>query len=200
MNKGLSVSLVLVLSFATGVAVFSSNFTEQTKDRNPAAISGKVFQISSLSSDEIKSQLQKKMKVTPTIEGQKTITFNCFSSALCKTYKTIEVELVAEGVSVGGAPPQMKISYPCEAGQDPAELAAIQLPVGRILGEKPRSAEFKFEGYNGVVTLTNSADEWPRQWVIQGVEFKAAEGENKRVNFNRGPASVETEKPIVLEF
>lgn len=192
---------VLVCSFTLGVGIFFSTFNKVTKKRDPAALNGKIYQISDLTSNEIKEQLHKKIKINPTIDGLKNITFSGFSSALCKSYSTIEVEFSAEGIMVAGEAPSMKVSYPCEAGQDPAEMASLTLPIGKILGEKPRNAEFKFDGYNAVITTLNSADEWPRQWVLKRVEFKnLAGGENKQVTFNRGPASVPEDRPIVIEF
>ena len=80
-------------------------------------------------------------------------------------------------------------------------MVSKSLSIEKILGEKPRNAEFTFDGYKAVVTFANSADEWPRQWILKRVEFKNANGENKSASFNRSPASVtEGEQPIVLEF
>lgn len=193
--------LVLLSGFLLGLGAFYTVYIASSTQRDPAALHGKVFQITSLTSDEIKAQLQNKIKVTPTIAGKKSISFSGFSSALCKTYTSIEVEFAAEGVSVGGEAPIMKITQPCEAAQDPSEMASISIPIEKILGEKPRNAEFSFDGYKAVVTFANSADEWPRQWVLKRVEFKNSNGENKSASFNRSPASVdEGEQPIILEF
>jgi|GEM_PF-4723241 len=202
-----------ILCFGLGLSFFysiSENISiqrgltdEQTRD--PAAIEGKIFQITSLSSEQIKTQLQKKIEITPTIDGKKTILFSGFSSALCKNYFAIEIEFTAEGVAVAGEPPVMKIVAPCTAAQNPAEIAAINLPIEKILNQKTRNAEYSFDGFNAVVTFSNSADEWPRQWILKRVEFKNAAGENKSANFSRAPASVSsknisTDRLIVLEF
>ena len=193
--------LLAVTAFIVGLGAFYAVYSNTLGKRDPAAIQGKVFQITTLTSEEIKNQLQNKIVVTPTLDGKKSIAFSGFSSALCKTYATVEIEFAAEGVSVGGEAPTMKITHPCEAAQDPAEMASISLPIEKILGEKPRNAEFTFDGYKAVVTFANAADEWPRQWILKRVEFKNANGENKSASFNRSPASVtEGEQPIVLEF
>ena len=199
--KKLKSVFVLVCSFTLGLGIFFSTFNKVTKKRDPAALNGKIYQISDLTNEEIKAQLHQKIKINPTVDGLKSISFSGFSSALCKSYSNIEVEFSAEGVMVAGEPPAMKVSYPCEAGQDPAEMASLNLPIGKILSEKPRNAEFKFDGYNAVITTLNSADEWPRQWVLKRVEFKnLTGGENKLVNFNRAPASATDDRPIVIEF
>jgi hypothetical protein len=187
-----------VFCFSFGLAFFYSISENISIQRDPATINGKIFQITNLSSEQIQTQLQKTIKLTPTIDGKKTITFSGFSSALCKAYPSIVVEFLADGIAVAGEAPQMKITTPCEAGQDPAEIKAINLPIAKILNEKPRNAEFSYDGFNAVVTFTHSADEWPRQWVLKRVEFKGAEGVNKSADFGRSPASVE--QPIVLEF
>ena len=198
MKNNLKILSLLGLGFCFGLTAVITNYTATHTQRDPAAINGKIFQISNLSSSEIRAQLQNKIKVNPTVQGEKSVALNGLSSGLCKTYSSIEMEFVAEGISVAGDPPIMKISYPCTAGQDPAEIAPMQLSVQRLLGEKPRNAEFKFDGYNATVTLQNSADEWPRQWVLKQVEFKGA-GASKQVSFDRAPASAGSQ-PIVFEF
>ncbi|MEQ1723349.1 MAG: hypothetical protein ABL930_09250 [Pseudobdellovibrio sp.] len=187
-----------VLCFSFGLALFYSISENISIQRDPATINGKIFQITNLSSEQIHSQLQKTIKVTPTIDGKKTISFSGFSSALCKAYPFIVVEFLADGVAVAGEAPAMKITTPCESGQDPAEIKEVNLPIAKILKEKPRNAEFSYDGFNAVVSFTHSADEWPRQWVLKRVEFKGAEGADKAADFGRSPASVE--QPIVLEF
>lgn len=192
-----------VLCFGLGISAFFSILDRNAVSRDPAALSGKVYQITSLTSEQIRSQIQKKIKVTPTIDGQKAILFSGFSSALCKTYTSISVEFMAEGIAVAGEAPIMKITAPCTEGQDPAEIASINVAIKKILNEKPRDAEYSFDGFNGVVSFKNSSDEWPRQWVLKKVEFKNIQGENKSAEFNRAPASagkVPAESPIVLEF
>lgn len=198
MTSNFKKAVLFLACFGLSLSWFLS-LARESVQRDPATLNGKVFQISNLSSDQIKAQLQKKIKVTPTIEGKKSISFSGFSSALCKMYSTIEIEFTAEGIAVDGEAPVMKITTPCEAGQDPSEMAAIHLPIEKILSEKPRNAEFSFDGFKAMVSFSHSADEWPRQWVLKRVEFKAAAGENKSASFGRSPASAD-ESPIVLEF
>ncbi len=189
--------------FTVGLAAFFSISEKNYVQRDPATLDGKIYQITTLSSGQIKAQLQNKIVVTPTIDGKKTILFSGFSSGLCKTYNSISVEFVAEGVAVAGEPPIMKIVAPCSEGQDPAEIASINLAIGKILKEKPHDTEFTFDGFNAVVSFKNSSDEWPRQWVLKRVEFINPQGESKSADFGRSPASVDDaagERPIVLEF
>lgn len=193
---------VLCLGFVVGLTVSIKNAEKNSLKRDPAAANAKVFQLDTLSNDEIKAQLQNKIQVHPTADGIKNISFNGFSSAVCKSYPTVEVEFTAEGVIVAGDAPRMVVTQPCEAGQDPAEMASLRMPIGKLLDEKPRNAEFKFDGFSAVISTFNSADEWPRQWILKRVEFKPADANvsTKQVEFTRGPASVTEDAPIVIEF
>lgn len=189
------------ICFGLGLSVFFSVSEDMTVQREPAAINGKIFQIGSLSSEEIKSQLIHKIKVTPTIEGMKSIQLSGFSSALCKTYPEIEMQFQAEGVAVGGEAPTMTIKAPCSAGQDPADIAAIQLPVSQILNQTPKNAEFRFNGYAARLEFSHAAEEWPKQWVLQKVQFKTNSGHTKTASFERLTKTNKTnDRLIVLEF
>ncbi len=189
------------LCFGLGISVFFSISEKFDIARDPASIDGKVFQISTLSSEQIKSQLLQKMKIRATVDGKKSIQFSGFSSALCKTYPDIEIEFHAEGVAVAGETPTMKISTPCLAGQDPADMAAIFLPIKNILKEKPRNAEYKFEGFTAKVEFKNAADEWPRDWVLTKVLFKNSFGNDKSIFFDKVLAADHSgEHPLILNF
>lgn len=193
---------IFLLCFGFGIKAFLSIADKNSIQRDPAALNGKIYQITTLTSEQIRDQLQKKIRVSPTIDGKKAILFPGFSSALCKTYTSISIEFVAEGIAVAGEAPVMKVTAPCAEGQDPAEIAAINLAISKILNQKPRDAEYNFDGFNGVVSFKNSSDEWPRQWILKRVEFLNAAGENKSAEFKRGPASTgeSATRPIVLEF
>lgn len=201
MSSNLKAAFLFVFCFGFGLTAFYSVSKNSAAPRDPAAIGSKVFQITSLSSEQIRDHLVQKIKVFPTMEGKKAIQFSGFSSALCKLYPEVEMQFQAEGVAVAGEAPVMKITSPCEIGQDPAEMASIQLPIEKILAEKPRNAEFVFDGFSAKVSFTNSADEWPRQWTLKSVQFKDASGNYKSASFERKVASENrSERPVVLEF
>lgn len=189
------------LCFGLGISVFFSISEKFDIARDPASINGKIFQLSTLSSEQIKAQLSQKMKVRTTVDGKKSIQFTGFSSALCKTYPEVEIEFHAEGVAVAGEAPVMKISTPCLPGQDPAEMAAIYLPIENILKEKPRNAEYKFDGFSARVEFKNAADEWPREWILTRVLFKNSFGNDKLVLFDGAIAADHSgPHPIILNF
>lgn len=189
-----------VLCFSLGLSLFWSIYQRPGNQRDPASADRKVLHLTAMSPEEIQQQLRSKIKVHPTTNGEKAISFSGFSAALCNTYPTIEVEFTAEGMSVAGEAPAMTIAAPCRASTgDASQMAPITFPIAKITGEKPRNAEYSYNGYESTVAFRNSGDEWPKTWVLKRVEFKnGGGGENKMASFNRAPAS--TEKPIVLEF
>lgn len=195
---------LFVVCFSVGLSIFFFATERINSAREPAAVSGKVFQISNLTSDEIKNQLLHKLSVTPTIDGEKQIQLTGFSSAICRNYKKIELIFSGEGVAVNGDPSEMKIVAPCEAAQDPSMIKAIAIPVDKILLEKPRNAEFKFLGWGPSYAFSNSADLWPRTWVLKKLSFKNESGEDKVINFDvhftKNKSADSGQRPIVLEF
>lgn len=200
MKNKIKILTLLGMGFCLGLAAVVTNYTASRTQRDPASPSETIYQISDLSSSEIRTQLAHRIKVHPTIEGKKSISLEGFSSAICKAYPNIEMEFVAEGISVAGDPPVLKVGYPCQAGQDPAVIAPAHIAVSRLMLERPRNAAFQFDGYSSTLTLLNSADEWPTTWVLKAVHFKNEAGSNKDVSFDRSPASVNEQPPVVLEF
>lgn len=203
MTKLKSLAL-FIFSFSAALSVFLWTADKINTRRTPAALSGKVFQISTLSSEEIRSQLMKKLSVTPTLEGEKQIQLTGFSASICRNYQKIELTFQSEGVAVSGNPTEMTIIAECEAAQDPSQIKSINIPVGKILDEKPRNAEFHFQGMNSSFTFNNSADVWPRTWILKSMSFKSDSGNNKVVQFETTFAKKQSadldQHPVVLEF
>ena len=110
--------------------------------------------------------------------------------------------LLTATLAVAGEPTVLKISQPCEASaKDPSEMAAFLIPIDQLLKMKPRNMVYQFDGHKSVMTLINSADEWPHTWVLRKVEFRNASGsDSKQAQFGRSPASADSAQPIVLEF
>ncbi|OFZ28373.1 MAG: hypothetical protein A2622_04540 [Bdellovibrionales bacterium RIFCSPHIGHO2_01_FULL_40_29] len=186
------------ICFALGLTLFFSISEEIMIQRDPAAINGKVFQISSLSNDQIKQHLVRKIRVQPTDGGQKSLRLEGFSSAVCKTYANIELTFVADGVAVAGEAPEMRITAPCEAGQDPAEMASILIPIDQIMAEKPRNAEFHFDGFISRFEFKNTSDEWPRTWILKSVSFQSQTQGSKVVQLNHQTSKLN--ELVVVEF
>ncbi len=195
--------LFFSLCFALGLSLFFSISEDLSVQRDPAAIDGKIFQISSLSSAQIKNQLVKKIKIQTLVVGEKTLRLDGFSSALCKSYANIELQFVADGMAVAGESPQMIVKAPCTPGQDPAEMASITIPFEKILSEKPRNADFHFDGFQSHFEFKNTAETWPRTWVLKTVQFISGTTKSKLVRLDLNEAGDLNKSPdqlIVLEF
>ncbi len=195
-QKFKSVALSL-LFFVLGFSLFYSIANNVATQRDPASLNEKMNTLSGLDHDQLKSEIAKKIHVTTVLNGkEKAIILQGFSSNLCKQYQNVQLTFTAEGVSVAGEPTQMKINSPCEAAQDPAEMASIRIPIEKIMNEKPRDAEFSFAGYNSKFTFTSAADEWPHVWVLSSFEFLSVGGKSKLVKLQDEHRS----NPIILEF
>lgn len=198
-------SLILFgICFIAGLSIIFWTTDRINSAREPAAISNKVFQITTLSSDEIKNQLLHKLNVSPTIDGEKKIHLTGFSASICKGYKKIEFVFQGEGVAVNGDPAEMKIVSPCEAAQDPSQIRPIEIPVDKILNERPRNAEFRFQGWNPSYAFSNQGDLWPKTWILKKMTFKNDSGEDKVVTFDtqyaKNKSADISQHPVVLEF
>lgn len=191
-------SVVLsLLFFSLGLSVFYSIANNAGIQRDPASLNEKMNTLSGLDRSQLKAELERKIRITAVNDGkEKAIILQGFSSNLCKTYQNVQLTFVAEGVSVAGEPTQMKIDSPCEAAQDPAEMASIRIPVEKIMNSKPKDAEFSFLGYNSKFTFSKSADEWPHTWILSSFEFVSNTGKSKLVKL----VDENRTQPIVLEF
>lgn len=185
-----------IVCFGFGLAIFFSVAEDFSVQRDPAALHGKVFQFNNFDHDQLKAEIEKKIKISPVGLDQKAIAFQGFSSNLCRIYKEVHLEFFAEGISVGGEPTTMTIQAPCTPAQDPADMASIIIPVEKITSQTPKDAEFQFTGWNAKFVFKRAADEWPKIWVLKSVEFKSETGKSKLVQFNHRA----DHHPIVLEF
>lgn len=203
MSANFKSAIFFTICFSLGLALFFSISEDLSIQRDPAAIDGKVFQLTSLSSAQIKNQLISKIKIQSIVVGEKSLRLTGFSSALCKTYGQIELQFIADGIAVAGETPQMTIKAPCEAGQDPAEMASITIPIDKIMAEKPKNAEYHFDGFSSKFSFKNTADEWPRTWVLKTIQFVSGSEKSKLVRMDQtatGDLNKSPEQLIVLEF
>ncbi len=197
MEKIKSVFL-FTLTFGLGFAIFFSYSTQATLDREPASIGRKIFQLKNYDHDQLKQELTTQFQVINLQSGEKFIRFNNLSSQVCKQYQNLQILFIAEGMSVAGEPTTMTIDSPCLPAQDPAELASIQIPVTKILSQKPTNATFNFDGSNAKFIFSNASDAWPKTWILRSVVFKNNNGDSKVVHLDT--LLSETTQPKVIEF
>lgn len=203
MSSNLKSAVFFTLCFSFGLALFFSISEDMAVQRDPASLDGKVFQLTSLSSSQIRNQLVKKIKIQSVVVGEKSLQLSGFSSSLCKTYGFIELQFIADGMAVAGEAPTMTIKAPCEAGQDPSEMASVTIPVEKILSQKTKNAEFHFDGFSPRFSFKNTADEWPRTWVLRTVQFISGNSKSKVVRMDQNESGDLNKSPdqlVVLEF
>ncbi len=190
--------LFFALTFAFGFAFFYAYVSNQLTFRDPAAIRGKINQIHNLDPDELKFEISKSLRIQPISTTEKHIRFSGFSSNICKQYEDIEIQFLAEGISVAGEPPTFSVKAPCLPGQDPVDLASIEIPIAELMKQKPGNLSIKFDQYKSTYSFKNAADSWPQTWVLKTVIFSSKNGNAKKVSFDSQWAA--GEQPIVLEF
>lgn len=191
-------SLILFfVFFVAGIAIVHQFKDEIFIEREIASINSvKLNNIKFLNQESLAKELNTKIKIyTVLAEKEKVIALEGFSSQLCKSFPKVELLFDAYGVSVSGEPTQFKISADCIPAQDPAEIASIKIPYGKLLNEKPRNAEFKFSGYQASFQFINSENEVIKTWILNKVVFKS-NTESKIVQIDRSS----NEQPIVMEF
>ncbi|MBC7456818.1 MAG: hypothetical protein H7235_00970 [Bdellovibrionaceae bacterium] len=191
-------SLVLFfVFFIAGISIVYKYSDQIFIDREIASINtSKLNNIKFLDQESLKQELNKKIKIyTMLAEKEKVIALEGFSSQICKTFPKVELLFDAYGVSVSGEPTQFKISADCIPAQDPADIASIKIPYGKLLNEKPRNAEFKFSGYQASFQFINSDNEVIKTWILNKIVFKS-NTESKIVQIDRS----QNQQPIVMEF
>lgn len=191
-------SLILfIIFFGAGIALVYKMTDHIFVDREVASINKlNSNNLSGLSEESLKKDLHSKIKIyTLVAEKEKVIALEGFSSQLCKTFPQVELVFEAYGVAVSGEPTQFKVSADCVPAQDPAEIASIKIPYGKLLNEKPRNAEFKFSGYQASFQFINSDHEVIKTWILNKIVFKSNR-DSKIVQIDRS----QNEQPIVMEF
>jgi hypothetical protein len=213
-RQKINIFVFIFIAFSIGFSVFLAANKDYFIDRDPASIPGKLFNFNNLNSEQLRAELESKIKIKPTFTAEnlpsKSIVFAGLSSQICQSYSEIHIEFSGDGMSVAGEPTKMIIDVPCVPGQDPGEIAAILLPVQEILRQKPRDAVFTFSSFPGTYSFLRVTDEWPTVWLLQSVEFKnstkgkALSGPSftaaspRLVNFENIKSA--EAQPIVLEF
>lgn len=108
-----------VLTFAFGFSLFYGYFDQNFTDRDPAAIGRKVHHLKNFDPEQLKEELTHKIQVQNLPDGKKYLRFANLSSNVCRQYPQVQIHFVADGVSVAGEPPTMKIDADCLPAQDP---------------------------------------------------------------------------------
>lgn len=182
MRKFYGVFALFVLCFAFGYGHMQFHTDESQIHRDPAAIRNN-FDFSHLRGDKLQEAV--KQRLLTGLEFRKTqngagIGLGHFvflndsgeKRLACQEFGKVSISFEADGVSVAGDKPLMEVEGRCEFSPDMSKINPLNVPVAKIIGERPGDGEFQFnEGSMITVRFTNLPEEWPRTWLLKSVKL-----------------------------
>ena len=122
-------------------------------------------------------------------------------SFACQHYSQVVLSFQGEGMAVGGELPKMEVEGGCEISSDINSIAAVWIPVARILGEPVADGEFDFrEGHPSKLKFANVSDQWPKLWQLRSVRLVDPSGSNSEVSIDASELKKILGKPFLLQF
>lgn len=119
----------------------------------------------------------------------------------CQHYSRIVLQFQGEGVAVAGELPQMEVEGACEISPDINSIAAVWIPVSKILGEPVSDGEFDFrEGKLARLKFTNVSDQWPKMWQLRSVRLVDPSGAHSEVTIQTSELKEILDKPFLVTF
>ena len=119
----------------------------------------------------------------------------------CQRYSRVILQFEGEGVAVAGELPKMEIEGACEISPDINSIAAIWIPVSRILGEPVADGEFDFrEGHPAKVKFANVSDQWPMLWQLRSLKLVDPSGAHGEVSVQYSELREILRKPFLVQF
>lgn len=126
-------------------------------------------------------------------EGQKVFA--------CQRYSQVILSFEGDGVAVAGELPQMEVEGDCEISADINSIAAVWIPVSRIIGEPVADGEFDFrEGHPAKLKFANVSDQWPKTWMLKSLRLVDPTGENAEVAVPNDELKQILQKPFLVQF
>lgn len=119
----------------------------------------------------------------------------------CQHYSKVILHFQGEGVAVAGEQPQMEVEGNCEISPDINSIAAVWIPVSKILGEPVADGEFDFrEGKPAKLKFTNVSDQWPKLWQLRSVRLVDPSGAYAEVSIQTAELNEILRKPFLVSF
>lgn len=119
----------------------------------------------------------------------------------CQRYSKVILTFEGDGVAVGGELPQMEVEGTCEISSDINSIAAVWIPVSRIIGEPVADGEFDFrEGHPAKLKFANVSDQWPKTWMLRSVKLVDPSGSHGEVSVPTSELNGIMKKPFVVQF
>ncbi len=119
----------------------------------------------------------------------------------CQKYSRVVLSFLGEGVAVAGEQPLMEVEGGCEISSDINSIAAIWIPVSKILGEPVGDGEFDFrEDKVAKLKFAHVSDQWPKLWRLNGVRLLDPSGASEEVTIPSSELKQLLKKPFLLHF
>jgi hypothetical protein len=119
----------------------------------------------------------------------------------CQRYSKVILSFEGDGMAVAGELPKMEVEGGCEISSDINSIAAVWIPVSRILGEPVADGEFDFrEGHPAKLKFANVSDQWPKLWQLKSLRLTDPSGENSDVAIEAAELKKILQKPFLLNF
>lgn len=119
----------------------------------------------------------------------------------CQKYSRIILSFEGDGVAVSGELPQMEVEGNCEISNDINSIAAVWIPVSKIMGEPVADGEFDFrEGHPAKLKFAHVSDQWPKTWMLKSLRLIDPSGTNAEVAVPTAELKQILKKPFIVEF
>jgi hypothetical protein len=182
MLKNLKVLGLFAIFFGAGLIYFNFYSNPFLINRDPAAI-GKVFDYSHLSGEKLQSAIKNRLIAGIQVEKDQDgigIALGHFAFVnkygvrkfACQEYSKVEMTFKGDGNPVSGEASSLVLEGTCKASDDLFSIDHLQIPMAKILGQKPADGVFTYnEGRDIEIRFSNIGDEWPRRWILQSVKL-----------------------------
>lgn len=119
----------------------------------------------------------------------------------CERYEKVFLQFEGEGIAVAGELPAMEVESNCSISEDINRIAAIWIPVSRIMGEPVADGEFDFrEGRAIKLRFANVSDQWPTVWRLRSVKLSDPKGTYGDVVVEPNELRTILKRPFLVEF
>jgi len=196
MNKRIFAQILFAVGFlAIGLLAFwlGHHFAEkQNEIRTPAAIP-RSFDFSHLIGEPLRTAAVRQI-----LNGTKVITAGDLyglelghftmrnsggvSVSVCDIYPQITLRFVAGDMAVSGDSPTMIITGDCALADNPAFIEPLMFDYAKIRKTAVREKSLRQpQAYHSKMEFENVSDTWPREWVLNAVEFLPADQNNEKI-------------------
>jgi len=119
----------------------------------------------------------------------------------CHRFSRVVMSFEGEGSATGGELPQMEVEGQCEISKDINKMAAVWIPVARILGEPVADGEFDYrDGHPSKLKFAHVSDRWPQLWRLKSVQLIDPSGAYGEVSMDAKELNDMLPKPFLVQF